>query len=88
MAGPAEAVPALAQLERAEAAAVAGTGMAALLAAFTAVVQVADHFVADGSLYDGTHTSLTRQMCRFLRLSAEAMLFLACPIHDDIWQKV
>ncbi len=55
----------LAQLEGAEASAVAGSGMAALFAAFSAVVKAGDHIIADRSLYGGTYTLLTRQLSRF-----------------------
>jgi cystathionine beta-lyase/cystathionine gamma-synthase len=52
----------LAALENAEAALVAGSGMAAISTALLAVLEAGDHFLAQDCLYGGTHDLLTHDL--------------------------
>lgn len=54
----------LAQLEHAESAAVAASGMAAITAGMLAVCQAGDHVVADRNVYGGTFALLTEDLPR------------------------
>lgn len=56
---------ALARLERAEAACVAASGMAAILAGLLSVCANGDHIVADRNVYGGTFALLTDDLPRF-----------------------
>ena len=56
---------ALARLERAEAACVAASGMAAILAGLLSVCGNGDHIVADRNVYGGTFALLTDDLPRF-----------------------
>lgn len=56
---------ALARLERAEAACVAASGMAAILAGLLSVCNHGDHIVADRNVYGGTFALLTEDLPRF-----------------------
>jgi cystathionine gamma-synthase len=56
---------ALARLERGEAACVAASGMAAILAGFLSVCGNGDHIVADRNVYGGTFALLTDDLPRF-----------------------
>ncbi len=56
---------ALARLERAEAACVAASGMAAILAGLLSVCKNGDHIVADRNVYGGTFALLTDDLPRF-----------------------
>lgn len=55
---------AVADLERAPAAAAAASGMAAILAAWLSVVSAGDHVLADRRVYGGTHALLTQELPR------------------------
>src|SRR3982074_3692099 len=54
----------LALLENAEAALVAGSGMAAISATLLALLSAGDHILAHDSLYGGTHDLLTKDLPR------------------------
>lgn len=54
----------LAALEGAEAALVAGSGMAAISCALLAVLRAGDHLLAQGTLYGGTHGLFTTELSR------------------------
>ena len=56
---------ALAHLERAEAACVAASGTAAILAGLLSVCSAGDHIVADRNVYGGTFALLTDELPRF-----------------------
>src|SRR5712692_3685256 len=55
----------LAALENAEAALVAGSGMAAISSALLAVLSAGDHLLIQGSLYGGTHDFVTHDFPSF-----------------------
>src|SRR5262245_13436972 len=52
----------LAAIDGAEAALVAGSGMAAISSALFAVLQAGDHLLAHRSLYGGTHDFITKDL--------------------------
>ena len=56
---------AMARLEGAEAATTAGSGMGAIMAAFSAVLKAGDHILADENIYGGTFSLLTEQLPKF-----------------------
>ena len=56
---------AMARLEGAEAATTAGSGMGAIMAAFSGVLKAGDHIIADEKIYGGTFSLLTQQLPKF-----------------------